>query len=126
MAGSKPFSKEEYLEIQRERKRMNEEYIINKNTWTVLYKRLCLTCEKNAQDGKKIIYDCPQCYIGKWRHCSPSQILNGALLQKLQGCRGNIEWMKAYGPDRALKHEWKRHEAKYELDLDGRTWTPKD
>lgn len=126
MAGSnKPLTKEEFQAYRKERDRIQKMTETAKRTVKVMYKSLCATCEYNAAHGKPIIYDCPHCRVRYWNNCSPVQVKNGQILASLRKHYGNIEWLKAYNPDGTLFYSWKRHENRYEQDIDGR-WIPKN
>lgn len=125
MSGNKPFSREEFRAYCKERDRLNKVFDTARRTVKVMYKSLCPACEYNAANGKRIIFDCPNCKVRYWNNCSPRQVTGGQILAALQRHYGNIEWMKAYNPDGSLFYEWHRHEKTYKQDIDGR-WVPKE
>lgn len=125
MAGNKPLSPEEFSRFNTERKRLNKAYSTHCKTMKVRYKALCPACEYNAENGIKIIYNCPCCIIRYWNNCSIRQVNNGEILRKLQAQYKTLEWVFGYNPDGTKGYEWHRHEPKYEQDMRG-NWVPKE
>lgn len=124
MPGNKPFTLSEYIEYNNERKRLNKAHSTHANTFKVRYKALCPACLYNAENGKKIILNCPHCKIRYWNNCSPRQVRSGEITRKLQIQDPTLEWVMAYDPSGSKVYEWHRHEANYEQDYNGR-WVPK-
>ena len=124
MGSNRPLTKEEWkLYWETVEKQEKREYLRTR-TYTVLFKVLCNSCSFNAERGKRITYNCPNCRIITWHNCSIRQVENGEIQRKLMEKYPTVEWIKADGADRTLKKQWKRHEARYEQDTTGR-WVPK-
>ena len=123
MGSNRPLTKEEWAEYWATVDRQERREYLRTRTYVVLFKVLCPTCAYNAENRKKIIYDCPNCRIIKWHNCSIRQVTNGELQERIMAKYPTVEWIKAYDSSRAERWSWKRHEARYERDIMG-NWVP--
>ena len=124
MGSNRPFTKAEWAEYWDTVDKQEKREYLRLRTYTVLFKVLCPACAYNAEAGKKIIYDCPNCRIIKWHSCSIRQVNNNEIQNKILTKYPTTEWIKAYDHTRTEKWSWKKHESKYKKDIMG-IWVPK-
>lgn len=124
MGNNRPLSKEEWAAYSAEVEKREKRDDTHQRTYTLLFKVLCSTCSFNAENGKRIIIDCRQCFFVKWHNCSIRQVETGVLQKKIVKLYPTVEWIKGYDHTRTERWSWKRHEAKYQQDIMG-NWIPK-